>query len=231
MNISFLYNNQSFEIAILRIQPLAPLSMVSSMPGSHYKTLKEPSHIMLSGLFENILDLHLSINDRKAIREKIEQVFKKDKTKENLEFEATNSSYLPLLSHLFKVELVHLPPVSFFSDLWKRMYRRSDASVHPKGTPNLDHQLLAAKNQLPLDDQGKIINKEYETFFKDNIDRFPMYYTTLSQREYLCADGEYQIKLSITTELFELLSKALAENDLGYLGTNDGWVSIKIEKL
>lgn len=233
MDISFLIPSNNSCICKLTIFPLVPLSMVSSMPGGHYKTLKEPSHIMLTGLFENILDLHLSVQDRKSIRKKIETDLNKLKKKEGYKFQfvETNSTFLPILSHLFTVDLVVQPSVSYFNDLWKRLYRRSDATVHPKGTPNLDHRILARKKQLPLDDKGKIVDKEYEKLFKENIGSFPLYYSTLSDREYIKVDGEYKIKLSINLELYEILSEKLNENDLGYLGTNDGWVSLKLEKL
>lgn len=233
MDINFLFKDPIMGSVKLLLSPSAPLSMVSSMPGGHYKTLKEPTHIMLSGLFENILDLHLSIQDRKSIRKKIETDLNKLKKKEGSKFQfvETNSTYLPILSHLFTVELVVQPPVSYFNDLWKRLYRRSDATVHPKGTPNLDHRILAQKKQLPLDDKGKIVDKEYEKLFKENIGSFPLYYSTLSDREYIKVNGEYQIKLSMSIELYEHLSEKLEENDLGYLGTNDGWVSLKLEKL
>lgn len=233
MDISFLLPNNDSCTCKLKIFPLAPLSMVSSMPGGHYKTLKEPTNIMLSGLFENILDLHLSVADRKSIRKKIETDLNKLKKKEGSKFQfvETNSTFLPIISHLFTVDLVVQPSISYFNDLWKRLYRRSDATVHPKGTPNLDHRILARKKQLPLDEKGKIVDKEYEKLFKENIGSFPLYYSTLSDREYIKVDGEYKIKLSMSLELYELLSEKLKENDLGYLGTNDGWVSLKLEKL
>lgn len=233
MDISFLLPNNDSCTCKLKIFPLAPLSMVSSMPGGHYKTLKEPTNIMLSGLFENILDLHLSVADRKSIRKKIEIDLNKLKKKEGSKFQfvETNSTFLPIISHLFTVDLVVQPSISYFNDLWKRLYRRSDATVHPKGTPNLDHRILARKKQLSLDDKGKIVDKEYEKLFKENIGSFPLYYSTLSDREYIKVDGEYKIKLSMSLELYELLSEKLKENDLGYLGTNDGWVSLKLEKL
>lgn len=233
MDINFLFKEPKMDSVKLLLSPLAPLSMVSSMPGGHYKTLKEPSHVMLTGLFENILDLHLSVQDRKSIRAKIEANFNKSKKKESTKFQfvETNSTFLPILSHLFTVDLVLQPSISHFNDLWKRLYRRSDATVHPKGTPNLDHRILARKKQLPLDDKGKIVDKEYEKLFKENIGCFPLYYSTLSDREYIKVDGEYQFKLLMSIELYELLSEKLKENDLGYLGTNDGWVSLKLEKL
>ena len=233
MDINFLFEKNSTCLAKLIITPLSPLSMVNSMPGSHFKCLKEPSKMMLTGLFENILDFHLSINDRKSIRKNIEKELNKGSKKgeDKFSFEDSNSSYLPILSHLFKIDLIFNPSMTFFNDLWKRMYRRSDATVHPKGTPNLDYDLLPKKYKLPLDEKGKINNKDYEDLFKLNIGKFPLYYSTLSDREYIKLEGDYIIKLSIDTTLLELLNNAIEENDLGYLGTNDGWVSLKLEKL
>jgi CRISPR-associated protein Cas5 len=232
--LEFLFKNTSLNReAILSIDPLVPISMVSSMPGGHYKTLNVPSNLMIAGLFENILDFHLSVSDRKSIRKKVETELNKEKKKEGMKFQyqETNSTFLPILSHLFVVDLIVQPPVRYFNDLWKRLYRRSDATVHPKGTPNLDYEILYQKKQLPLDDKGKIVEKEYEKLFKENIGKFPLYYSTLSDREYIMVEGEYKIKLSMSLALFEILVDKLKVNDLGYLGTNDGWVSLKLEKL
>jgi CRISPR-associated protein Cas5 len=232
MDISFLFKEKQAIIARLIVKPLAPLSMVNSIPGGHYKTLKEPTHMMICGLFENILNLHLSIKDRERIRKSLKKNIEKDKKKDfKYHFEGSNSSYLPIIGHLYEIDLVLCPIVTFHTDLWKRAYRRADATVHPKGTPNLDYQMLPLKNNLPLDDKGKIDNKAYEKLFKDNLGKFPLYYSTLSTREYITAHSDYILKLSIDIELFNLLSHAMLENDLGYLGTNDGWVSLKLEKL
>ena len=43
----------------LVVEPLAPLSMVSEMPGSFYKTLNVPSKKMICGLIENVLGWHI----------------------------------------------------------------------------------------------------------------------------------------------------------------------------
>ena len=43
------------EKVTLGIQPLVPLSMVSEMPGSYYKSMRFPNQKMICGLFENIL--------------------------------------------------------------------------------------------------------------------------------------------------------------------------------
>ena len=53
--------------SLMELTPLAPLSMVSSLPGSYYKTEKTPTKLMLAGLFENILGWHFDDNLRKDI--------------------------------------------------------------------------------------------------------------------------------------------------------------------
>lgn len=67
-NIDFLLNKPEISKHLkLIIQPLAPLSMVSEIPGSYYKTLDTPDKFKISGLLENILGWHFSKNDRGKI--------------------------------------------------------------------------------------------------------------------------------------------------------------------
>ena len=58
-----------------------------------------------------------------------------------------------------------------------------------------------------------------------------MYYTSPTSREFIVLEGNYQIKLSMSFYLFEALKKALADNNLGYLGTNEGWVNLSLRKI
>src|SRR5205085_4659084 len=46
--------------ARLTIDALAPLSMVTSMPGKYYRSQPEPTDEMLFGLFENALGWHIT---------------------------------------------------------------------------------------------------------------------------------------------------------------------------
>ena len=55
------------EKVTLGIQPLAPLSMVSEMPGSYYKSMRFPNQKMICGLFENILGWHIDLPLRISI--------------------------------------------------------------------------------------------------------------------------------------------------------------------
>ena len=65
--------------AVLSIRPLAPLSMVSELPGSFYKTMKYPSKKMLCGLFENMLGWHFDNKLRLEIFKDMVKVRKKQK--------------------------------------------------------------------------------------------------------------------------------------------------------
>lgn len=65
--------------AVLAIRPLAPLSMVSELPGSFYKTLKYPSKKMLCGLFENMLGWHFDNKLRLEIFKDMVKIRKKQK--------------------------------------------------------------------------------------------------------------------------------------------------------
>lgn len=78
IDISLLFEETKLNMkTLITIQPLAPLSMVNSMPGSYYKTERIPTKFMLCGLFENTLGFHISHKDRKAIRKNLKQHFER----------------------------------------------------------------------------------------------------------------------------------------------------------
>lgn len=217
---------------ILVIEPLSPVSMVSDIPGSHYKTAIIPSKFHICGLFENILGWHIGAKDRREILSFLKNAYKKN-FKINLEFAKSNSGYEPLVHHLFDFDkegvIIH-PSKIHFDDLWKKAFRRVDASVHPKGTPNIDHSLIKVKRSLPrkADKPDQIDDKAFENLFKENIGKFPFYYTTLASREYILAQGSWQIPLQIDNDFLTLIQLSLGENSVSYMGTNDSWIEINI---
>jgi CRISPR-associated protein Cas5 len=215
---------------ILEIEPLAPLSMVSDLPGSYYKTLKSPSKKMLCGLFENILEWHIDAADRKQIVDDLRKIRKKQK----LQFpETRGSTYMPLLTEYFEVKLVVVPELIHYDDYWSKAYRRQDAIVHAKGTFNISHELIAEKRQLPRSEKkpSQVDDKALEKFFKDNLDKYPVYYSSPTGREYISTNDIYKIKLSIDTRLYSMLKNQLAQNNLGSLGNSEGWINLKIDEL
>lgn len=239
----------------LIIQPLAPLSMVSDIPGTYYKAQNTPDKHKLCGLFENILGWHFSLNDRNKINKELK---KKDKTRKENE---SNSSYKPLLFDFFDIKFSYTAKTIQYNDLWKKSFRRNDADVHPKGTPNLDYTVLRKKSwikhkeseQERLKNELKELKKDEEfnkekidvvkekllpssitpvlVFFKDNIGSYPTFYTSPTLREYISFEGEVQLALHIDKILLEQLENILKDCSTGYLGNSEGWIELKIERI
>lgn len=216
---------------ILTIEPLAPLSIISTLPGSYYKSLNKPTKANLCGMFENVLGWHIGNKDRSKIFKKMKQVYKKSFKITDFEVETSAVGYTSLLGHLFKIELPLIPViVARYDDYWTQQLRHDDAR-HLKGTANLSYQLIKKKRHLKTDDKGKISDRTYTDFLKENNSNFPMYYTSPTPREFIVLDGDYQIKLSMSTHLFNGLEKSLDENNIAYLGTNEGWVNLSIKEI
>lgn len=216
---------------VLEIEPLAPLSMVSELPGSYYKTLKSPSKKMLCGLIENILGWHIDAADRKEIVKDIKKIRKKQK----LDFptDSSGSNYSPLLMEYFEVKLEMFPAPLHFDDYWSKAFRRADAIVHPKGTFNLSYDLIPEKRALPRNEKkrSQVDDKSLEKFFKSNIEKYPQFYSSPTEREYLFLDGKYQIKVAMDTTLYQMLDSALKYVNIAYLGNSEGWVDLNIKEL
>ena len=219
------------KLVTLTIRPLAPLSIVSTLPGSYYKSQNTPTKPNLCGMFENVMGWHIGMGERRAILRKMSQVYKKI-YKIN-DFEKTKSAvgYTSLLGHLFDIELPLIPAITTrYDDLWKQQLKHDDAR-HLKGSPNLSWHLIKQKRNLPTDDKGKVSDKDYGDFLKKNLSGFPMYYTSPTTREFIVLNGDYQIKLSISSHLLEALQFNFQENNIAYLGTNEGWVDLSIKEM
>jgi CRISPR-associated protein Cas5 len=247
INLEILFQKPEKTVkAILFVEPLAPLSMVSTMPGSFYKTLTEPSKFHLCGAFENALGWHFDENFknqyvakqgdskkkiRGQIKKRVDAYFKKQKLEEP-NWEISEVGYEPLLAHLFDVGLTIKPPMIFYKDLWKQMKKRSDGYSHPNGTMNISHEIIPLKMDLERTEKGTVTNDAITEFYTQNSGSYPMYYTAAGSREFVAiTEGCYRICLKLNELLFTALNEAFSENNLAYLGTNEGWVNLKIQKL
>lgn len=245
----------------LIIEPLAPLSMVSDIPGTYYKTQDVPDKHKLCGLFENLLGWHFSKNDRAKIAKKIKEFHSKKLKDKTYTPKQANSGFQPLLYDFFEVEMVFKQSSINYNDLWKRSFSRMDADVHPKGTPNLDYEVLKEKKwikkkeneQADIKEQIRDLSKYPDSnrdkieelkaqllpsstsamllFFQKNKKAFPLYYTSPTLREYIDYSGPIQMSLSIDERLFKMLSDSFSKNSTAYLGNSEGWVEINIEEL
>jgi len=215
----------------LEILPLAPLSMVADLPGSYYKTIKEPNKRMLTGLFENILGWHIDSADRAAIL----KYLKKLRKKQGIDFELNEggSTFQPLLGEYFSIKFKILPPYFAYDDYWNRAYRRADAVSHPNGTIFLDYSIIPQKRKAKRDEKNpeKIDAKALEDLFINNLDKFPLFYSTPTRREYIGIEGSYVYELEIDNRLADMLMQFIGQNNAAYLGNSEGWVDVRMERI
>lgn len=228
-DISFLFECPTLDKqALLTIEPLAPLSIVSSLPGSYYKSLDKPTKANLCGIFENVLGWHIGQNERKAILKRIVTVYKKEYQISDFEIEKSLVGYTSLLGHLFRIDLLFTPTIVLrYDDLWTQHLKDKDVR-HLKGTPNLNYPLIKEKQRLPTDEKGKVVDDTYTKFIKENNSGFPIYYSSPTPREFIVLEGNYEIKVSINNSLLKRLKEALGYNNSAYLGTNEGWIDLSI---
>lgn len=225
---------------ILEIEPLAPLSMVSELPGSYYKTLKSPDKKMLCGLFENILGWHIDLADRKTIVQELVKLRRQQsKKKPQLKFvdRTKGSTYCPLLMEYFEIELPVIPPqLCHYDDLWSRAFRRTDSYRHTFGTRYINTSFIERWSKIKERVDGDIKRKSTEKeglkdrLFKRYMGNFPMYYSTPTKREFIQFGGNFLLKISMDPYLFEQLDLNLQSENLGYMGSSEGWVNITIKE-
>lgn len=225
--------------AVLSIRPLAPLSMVSELPGSFYKTMKYPSKKMLCGLFENMLGWHFDNKLRLEIFKDMVKVRKKQKIDLKKEQLIHGSTYLPLLMDYFdilgNISLIEFKSMFNYSDLWNRGYRRPESNIHLNGCRNIDVSLVAERynlftkwNDLTSKKESKAKKDEW---VKNNIGKIPYFYTSPIPREYICLDAVMEIPLMLDVNFAELLLAEAKISNICYLGNSEGWVNIKIKEV
>ena len=207
--------------AVLSIRPLAPLSMVSELPGSFYKTMKYPSKKMLCGLFENMLGWHFDNKLRLEIFKHMVKIRKKQKIELKKEQFKQGSTYLPLLMEYFdisgNISLKEFKSMFNYSDLWNRGYRRPESNIHLNGCRNIDVSLVAERYNLftKWNDLAskKESNSKKDEWVKNNIGKIPCFYTSPTPREYICLDAVMEIPITMDIMLAEkLLTKNRISN-------------------
>ncbi len=220
--------------ATLIIEPLAPLSMVDDLPGSFYKSLKSPSKKMLCGLFENILGWHISIEQRSLIQKELIKLRKKQKI--DFSKQQKGSTYIPLLMEYFDIELVTIPPIFHYNDLWSRSFtRRNDSFKHAAASMYFNHSFIKKwrkiVNTIKNDEKRSSSQKNalLDRLFKRYNTNFPLYYTTPTKREFIQYHDNIEIILKLDKELFVELSRGIKTNNHSYLGNSEGWINLKIK--
>ncbi len=227
--------------AKIMIEPLAPLSMVSELPGSHYKSLMYPTKKMVCGLFENLLGWHFDLTTRLEIIKSLKKTRKKQKKTIDYRSFIQGSTYVPLLMEYF--ELKDVPTIQGFNsickydDYWSRLYKRSDSYKHINGIRFMDvgiiQPYLKAFDSIDADEKLKSNekNQKKSVWFKNHIGKFAQFYVTPTKREYLHLNGIFEWEVEMNSKLYKLLSDSCKNYNIGYLGTNEGWVNFNICRL
>lgn len=238
LDLGFLLQLPDFSArAMLVVDALAPLSMVTSMPGKYYRSQPEPTDAMMYGLLENALGWHIADRERKLLLKKLERNLGKKAV-------ASGVGYASLLQFHVRFAVKCLPVLLHYDDLWAQ---------HLKGGSFLDGSRNYDKRVIPLmnayrdrDKTGVTITdrasatKDSDKLneFKDgdqihvNVVRrfFPQYYASPTLREYVIPQGVYKYMIETSTELAQMLNAAFATPAAPlYLGSNDGWVEVTWE--
>lgn len=246
IDVSILFEEPDLaKSAVLWIEPLAPLSMVVSMPGSYYRTQDEPSVYMIYGALENLLGWHFDEVIRKAILKKMRKELKKKHKIEDILIESSLVNYIPILQNHLIIETPAFfqPQKKFYEDYWTQ-HMKHDDERHLKGVRNYDlaieRLVTLSKN---LERQAKIDKDEEKTLkekakaaraeiMKNMRDKLPLYYSSPKKREFVAVIGKYGYKIQSSERMIQMLVSAVSEHENPiYLGTNEGWVDIKIQQL
>ena len=230
IDISALFDKpEPLQKASLFIEPIAPLSLVTSMPGAYYRSQREPSDFMIYGMLENLLGWHFTNDERNPIIRNLKSHFKK-KFKLNLDFNKTPVGYKPLIQHHLKIDQLLLKPFcESYEDYWTQHLRDEDER-HAKGTRNYDYTIEQSVNDIYASDKDKRDGKWKNLFDKNKNGKFPAYYQSPAKREFIQVHGKYGYLILGSISLLDKLIQSIInlDNPL-YLGTNEGWVNLNIE--
>ena len=240
LDLSFLLQPPDFSArAMLTVDALAPLSMVTSMPGKYYRSQPEPTDAMLHGLLENALGWHISDGERKVLVKKLERTL-------STRAAATGVGYSSLLQFHVRFAVKSLPRLLHYDDLWAQHLK---GGSFLDGSRNYDKRMIPLMNAYRDRDRTGVTISDRANASKDseklnefrngdqihfNVVRrfFPQYYASPTPREYVIPQGVYKYMIETSTELAQMLADAFASPAAPlYLGSNDGWVEAVWEVL
>jgi CRISPR-associated protein Cas5 len=245
--------------AVLHVEALAPLSLVASQPGQFYRSQAAPTEPMLYGLLENALGWHFDASTRKALlkglREQAKEALSEGHPLADSPWIAgapteSGLGFASLLQwHLRFVAPRVVPEVTRYVDLWNQHLRRDDDKKYIGGSRHYDPSLEEVLNRLKKGGDLSYGNSSSDVTSVEDVDdrvvpkgatvwpkalkpRFPRYYVSPTQREYVVPHGPYAFRAACTPAVAALITDALDRPAAPlYLGSNDGWVNARWEAL
>ena len=214
--------DSGYSHGMLKIKPLAPLSMVSSIPGSFYRSNPEPTKAMIYGMLENIMGWHYSDQIRTSLRKYLQKKFKKDK--KEFVVEASESGFNPIIQNFIVIEKLFVRPTTVsYNDLWTQHLKHDDKR-HFDGVRNYDWRHTKLINTIS--ESGKA------TILKELGSHFPNYYQSPKKREYVIVQGDYIYEVNVLASYKDDIISCI-NNPVSppYLGTSEGWVDVTLDLL
>jgi CRISPR-associated protein Cas5 len=237
LDLSFLLQTPEFTSrAVMKVEALAPLSMVTNLPGAYYRGQPEPSDEMLFGLLENALGWHIGESERAAL-------LRKFKAKHKISPSESGVGFASLLQFHLRIVNRVLPALVHYDDYWAQHLK---GASFVGGSRNYDYRAIPIMNaqragKVTLNDTAKADkSKDKIHAFNDgdvihlNVVRpyFPQYYASPTPRGYVLPKGAYRFVIETARELAERIGAALDSPAAPlYLGSNDGWVEAEWEAM
>lgn len=201
IDLSFLLEDptEASKTGELTVEPLAPLSMNTSVPGKHFQTEETPPKRQLYGMIENAFGLHFGwgkgsfgYNLKQALAEEAEAEVKISGMR--------SRDYQPLLAPYYVLDLKEAPTTETYDDTqWLHKWRDT-AQVRASAT---HHDWRATRDSAENYGYGK----------------------TPVQREYVVTDGPWIYAVQTTKTAGKALREVLkCPSGPLYLGTSDGWI-------
>lgn len=251
IDLSFLLEPPEFSVrGKLTIDALAPLSMVSSMPGKYYRCQPEPTDEMLFGMLENALGLHLT---SKADKDR-EKLIKKLAINQKTEIQTSDVGFSSFLQFHIRVSTRCVPDLIHYDDYWSQHQRgasfvggsreydyRAIPIMNLHSQKGIPPNATKEKKRIEFSDTADAIkDREKINTFEEwekihiNVIRpyFPQYYVSPTPRGYIVPQGSYKYVLETSAKISKLLMEIL-ENPTSpiYLGSNDGWIDVLYEEI
>src|SRR5205085_4748368 len=157
-NLTFLLEAPDFSVrGKLIIEALAPLSMVTSMPGKYYRSQREPTSQMLYGLIENALGWHVSEKERKELAKRLRHKF-------GGEFDKSGVGFISLLQFHLRFSTSVIPPLLHYDDLWAQNLK---GASFIGGSRNYDNRAIKVMNAYRAGEVGFGDLSEAKGYSKD----------------------------------------------------------------
>ncbi|RYZ87103.1 MAG: hypothetical protein EOP06_13280, partial [Proteobacteria bacterium] len=186
--------------AQLKVEALAPLSMVVKMPGKYYRSQSVPSDIMLWAMLENALGWHIAEIERKKLLDDLKKKHKSEAPLSGVKFGSLLSWHVRFVGPHFE------PPMLRYDDLWSQHLR---GSSFPGGSRNYDQSvipLMNAERGKKVTFSEKTTSRKDDTVIRNFVDAddinltalrpyFPQYYISPTPREYVEPEMAYSFVL------------------------------------